>query len=307
MKMPLRLRLFLRWLGLAACLLIVIAFAVSTRRSVHWTSANLEREVGLMLGGVSYAWRPDGWRLEDDSLFASSGGSEGGPFARSPRWIEDGPFAVSPGWSIAESGGIPKLGWWVARPANKAWTGFSFPLWMPLLLLAVPTAVLWYQDRRLTRESIEKWKGRLCPRQPKRMTIGLVVVCCLIHGVAVIPCLMILTELAEFFFVPGGRFSFDGVLSSHTGSKEAALLLGIGSWVARCLVLGTPVWGVIWAWLYVRLLNRLFRSMRPHCCLNCGYDLTGNVSGVCSECGKAVPAEWPEINRQVADNRPAGG
>jgi len=24
-------------------------------------------------------------------------------------------------------------------------------------------------------------------------------------------------------------------------------------------------------------------------CLRCGYDLTGNVSGVCSECGEAVP------------------
>jgi multisubunit Na+/H+ antiporter MnhB subunit len=28
------------------------------------------------------------------------------------------------------------------------------------------------------------------------------------------------------------------------------------------------------------------RLLRTHCCLNCGYDLTGNVSGVCPECGE---------------------
>jgi hypothetical protein len=266
MKARLRLRLLLKWLGLAACLLIVIAFAISTRRAVDWTSSNLDRQVALWLGQASYAWRPDSWRLEDD------------------------PYAWSPGWSIAEFAGRPKLGWWVTRSANKAWVSISFPLWMPFLLLAVATTVLWYRDRRLTRESIEKWKARLCPRQPKKMGIRLVAVCSLIHGVAVIPCLMVLSEVAEFFFVPGGTLSFDGTISSSTGSWEAALLFSIVTWVGTCLFLGTPVWGTIWAWLYVRLLNRLFRRMRLHCCSNCGYDLTGNVSGVCSECGKAVPA-----------------
>ncbi len=35
----------------------------------------------------------------------------------------------------------------------------------------------------------------------------------------------------------------------------------------------------------------LWRRDRPHppgCCRNCGYDLTGTVSGVCSECGAKV-------------------
>ncbi|MGQ9648765.1 MAG: hypothetical protein ACUVXJ_01495 [Phycisphaerae bacterium] len=26
----------------------------------------------------------------------------------------------------------------------------------------------------------------------------------------------------------------------------------------------------------------------PHCCQKCGYNLTGNVSGVCPECGERV-------------------
>jgi len=27
------------------------------------------------------------------------------------------------------------------------------------------------------------------------------------------------------------------------------------------------------------------RRIPPHCCQNCGYNLTGNVSGICPECG----------------------
>jgi len=39
------------------------------------------------------------------------------------------------------------------------------------------------------------------------------------------------------------------------------------------------------AWLW----HRDRRRIRPGCCLRCGYDLTGNTSGVCSECGMAKP------------------
>lgn len=31
----------------------------------------------------------------------------------------------------------------------------------------------------------------------------------------------------------------------------------------------------------------------PGCCHNCGYDLTGNVSGVCPECGGAITSGSP--------------
>jgi hypothetical protein len=34
-------------------------------------------------------------------------------------------------------------------------------------------------------------------------------------------------------------------------------------------------------------------------CLTCGYNLTGNVSGVCSECGTVVPHDTPRVNTTV--------
>jgi hypothetical protein len=30
------------------------------------------------------------------------------------------------------------------------------------------------------------------------------------------------------------------------------------------------------------------RRIPPHCCLGCGYDLTGNTSGTCPECGEKM-------------------
>jgi len=35
---------------------------------------------------------------------------------------------------------------------------------------------------------------------------------------------------------------------------------------------------------YLFWLDR--RRIPPHCCQRCGYDLTGNTSGVCPECGR---------------------
>jgi hypothetical protein len=49
------------------------------------------------------------------------------------------------------------------------------------------------------------------------------------------------------------------------------------------------------AWSLGRRLNR--RSEPGHC-LHCGYDLTGNVSGICPECGVAVPEEVKNLLQQ---------
>ena len=38
------------------------------------------------------------------------------------------------------------------------------------------------------------------------------------------------------------------------------------------------------------VFNRAPRRTEPGHCTKCGYNLTGNVSGKCSECGEPVPA-----------------
>ncbi|MHC4066868.1 MAG: hypothetical protein ACYSUI_20520 [Planctomycetota bacterium] len=48
----------------------------------------------------------------------------------------------------------------------------------------------------------------------------------------------------------------------------------------------TPLFGALWATLFRRWCRR--SRYAPGFCQGCGYDLTGNVSGVCPECGVAV-------------------
>lgn len=56
------------------------------------------------------------------------------------------------------------------------------------------------------------------------------------------------------------------------------------------LAIDAAVYAVLWfaivrALAYVRDWMRRHRRMRLGCCAHCGYDLKGNVSGVCPECG----------------------
>ena len=56
--------------------------------------------------------------------------------------------------------------------------------------------------------------------------------------------------------------------------------------VASIGLLGTPYWAFVWSRVYV---NRYNQRIPDYYCPTCGYNLTGNVSGVCPECGTEVP------------------
>jgi hypothetical protein len=49
-------------------------------------------------------------------------------------------------------------------------------------------------------------------------------------------------------------------------------------------------------------VDRVRRTMSAHVCFHCGYDLTGNVSGACSECGAATDEA---IRRSAAERAKA--
>lgn len=42
-------------------------------------------------------------------------------------------------------------------------------------------------------------------------------------------------------------------------------------------------------WTFLQVIRRR-RTRKPGHCITCGYDLTGNTSGVCSECGEKINA-----------------
>ena len=49
-----------------------------------------------------------------------------------------------------------------------------------------------------------------------------------------------------------------------------------------------------------RVIQRYLWRRLPHLCDHCGYDLTGNESGVCPECGHSLLREDPDHQRQHA-------
>lgn len=65
---------------------------------------------------------------------------------------------------------------------------------------------------------------------------------------------------------------------SNLVSGETARSIQIPLWIPF-LIVGAPT-AVLW-W-------RDRRRIPPHCCQRCSYDLTGNVSGICPECGTKI-------------------
>lgn len=121
-----RVRRILKWAGLCVCILILAAWVVSLRWRLGFYSTYWEAWVGLSLvvvvelarkGQDYYGHGKDGWywvecRTHGELLYYGL------------RWPE---------WHQSTS------------------TFIMIPLWLPLLAVAIPTAILFYRDRRRTR------------------------------------------------------------------------------------------------------------------------------------------------------------
>jgi len=145
---------------------------------------------------------------------------------------------------------------------------------MPLLLFAIPTGILWYRDRRSIPTTINRWLARLRPRRRQRLTFWLVAAFALIHLIVAIVGGITFITVYDFLFPwrPG----------------ETRLVATVAEGALLVLVCGTPLFGTLWAGLFVRLRNKLLTLRPSHYCVQCGYDLTGNVSGRCPECGHEI-------------------
>ena len=64
---------------------------------------------------------------------------------------------------------------------------------------------------------------------------------------------------------------------------ETVASLWLPYWI---LVFALAILPLLWLWRR----RRRMALERVGCCATCGYNLTGNVSGICPECGKAISA-----------------
>lgn len=162
---------------------------------------------------------------------------------------------------------------------TRAPCGFILPLWLPLLLFGVPAVVLWYCDPPGIRETIHDWAVWLHPRRPKKVTWRLTTGLGLLHALAAVVAVKALLTAPDLLFPLR-----PGAVSSLRELRDG--------WIVACLVWTTPIWAMLWARVYVRVMNSAmldaFLGRYIGHCQKCGYDLTGNVSGVCPECGTPV-------------------
>ena len=93
------------------------------------------------------------------------------------------------------------------------------------------------------------------------------------------------------FGIPGGIQTHDWVGFGFSVPRVDTLHICVHYPEYDLIVSTLPLWipflvtALPTAWLW----HRDRRRIRPGCCPRCGYDLTGNTSGVCSECGAAKP------------------
>jgi hypothetical protein len=74
-------------------------------------------------------------------------------------------------------------------------------------------------------------------------------------------------------------------ITRMSGWWKSTLRITMPLWLPLCLFLAYPVIS------FIRGPLRRFHRRRQGSCLGCGYDLTGNLSGTCPECGMELESE----------------
>ncbi|MBN1512041.1 MAG: hypothetical protein JXB13_08500 [Phycisphaerae bacterium] len=321
-----RTRRILKWVGLVACALLIAAWM----------------PVGWAIRYVEWHWGGSNFPQDVYSGYWIGGGGAG--------YIDYLSYKPSVGLSLGrpmESG--LDIGWSEDIFDVRCW---YCPAWIPLLLLALPTALLWHRDRRPPKGHCRNCGYNLtgnvsgvCPecgeatgevpgdqatcheltrsgmrtRLPKPMLIwwiaflGLLVflgvsIC---YGSSKHPVGMALS-LAPFTAIFAFSISTAIARLSHRpvtviDAIRIACWTGFGcaegvgqmsasyyahywpqySTLARTFA-GSAMGFCLLVILFVTLCFPVHKPLgKPHC-PHCNYDLTGNVTGVCPECGQTV-------------------
>lgn len=168
------------------------------------------------------------------------------------------------------------------RPIELRQLGSStIPLWLPTLLLGILTAWLWWSPRIWRRRSLALPSRQMNVRE--RLGHGVSLILSLVAAMIA----LILTVYLEHIVFPAlTTRDLEGILCEEWGFSESgyivlffAVVLGVSYAVGRFVYHKTR-----WRTCYADVLR----------CVHCYYELTGNVSGRCPECGTPINGTIPD-------------
>jgi len=139
-----RARRWLKWCGLALSLLILLAWVASLFWTCRYETAGAP--VGP-LGGYSLGW--DEKRANERRLLMSNVGLRGGCLVFFRDFVNK-VYHVQGSWQFRPERRPPWSRWVPYIDAGPRVIDVRVPLWIPLLLVAVPTTCLWWLDHRRT-------------------------------------------------------------------------------------------------------------------------------------------------------------
>ncbi len=161
------------------------------------------------------------------------------------------------------------------------------PRWVWLMLLAIPLAALLYYP--LLPEQIDSWPGTTLRGQDLTPKNQMVLVFSCQAGLIWLVLLALgwiagrfSERLAQWCWQLNGALLFC-LLYAQVDVLEGNRVQRDAFWpdVAFAVISTTYVVG--------KVRPLLFRKLPEGHCRKCGYNLTGNVSGICSECGTPIP------------------
>lgn len=171
------------------------------------------------------------------------------------------------GWTISNHVcGIRDL--WFKCETYLDFRRLTIPQWAPLATLAIPTFFLWYLHRKAMWNWV-RWKMR--PQETVRFNLSLLALFAVIHY-AVVTCVFELSLTLLDMLLPA-FFGSMSIPAMYMRSVYSAM-----HWSA-------PLWAVLWTFQCVRCRNRLLEYEFFPACAQCNYNLRGNESGICPECG----------------------